>query len=486
MSFNFPKLFKNHLLLVLLFCVIWLVGFYIVLPHYIELTGVLETWFLHKGLVYYKDYPAFHFPLGRLILYPIHLITSWNLEYDPVLALVTGLTNLYLIYRIAIKHLSSWGTSIALVIFATFYWHSATGILFFHEQLIGLLLTFILYILYRSESKISKGSLLLIGVLASCTILSGQISALTLSVLLLYIFSKIVKKANSVGMLSIGLVIPWILISVYFLYLGGLYEFYLWNVPYYLLYAGYDKTGFFSLPLEELFVLYLPVVFFGIMWTFRKSGFPIFSFLIFVLAISTIPFIFFSVYHPHHINYALPILALASGYTVTIAQKLWNVKFVVFLSVLVFGYMIWGQYTKIVPWHIERIKIPISWRIANDLYPDTKDPMLNAVDWIKQNTEKSEKIMVFGDALFYLRTDRMPSSRVSKGAPYSWNPISVVTQEISSQRPEYWIVSENSLDRMINYYSRQDIYDFVHKELDACFIKIVEFEEWKIWKKKCE
>ncbi len=110
----------------------WLLLLFLLMPHYIEITGVLETWFPYKGLIPYKEFAAYHFPLGRWILLPLHLVSNWNLELDPFVGLAFGIGTLILIYKFGRRSLSPLGTSISLLFFSLFFWFAATGILFFH------------------------------------------------------------------------------------------------------------------------------------------------------------------------------------------------------------------------------------------------------------------------------------------------------------------------------------------------------------------
>lgn len=476
-------------------CSGWLIVNFLFIPHYVELTGVLETWFVQQGLVYYRDFSAYHFPLGRLVLLPLHILSDWNLEYDPLLALLIAFGTMLVILKFGSKHLGEVGTSIALIFFSLFYWYAATGILFFHEQLIGLLLAIIIYLVFQTAKSVTTlRNLFLIGFFCSLTVLSGQLAVITVGTISLLLLVKanqnlksIVAKTKALAFLA-GLILPFALVTIYFLTTGGLYEFYFYNVPYYFLYANYKKSSLLSLPILDLFVFYLPLVLLSLNLghlLLNRVKIKKNYIYTFILSASTIPFVLFSIYHPHHLNFALPVLALTAGwaYKSHFLDKKHTLKWVT-IPLLLFGLFIIT--TSIITWHTERYKDSIQWRIANDLYPDSQDPMQEAVLWIKNNTTGDARIMVMGDALFYLRSNRLPSARPAKGMPYAWNPMTQVEQELVSQRPRYWIISERFLERMINYYSRQDIYDFMNKEIDTCFEKIAEFEDWKIWRKRCE
>ncbi len=470
-------------------CAVWLVIIFIFLPHYIELTGVLETWFSVQGLIYYKDFAAYHFPLGRLILLPVHLVSNWNLEIDPFVGLTFGIGTLITIYLFGKRFLSSLGTALSLIFFAIFFWYAATGILFFHEILIGFTLSIIIYLLFKlhNERKVNNRLVISLGILIAITQLSGQIATITLGFVMILVLYEIIKKQakNSIPTISFliaGVVLPFLLISIYFFSKGALGEFFYYNVPYYLLYADYKKDSLLSLPFKELLGFYAPLlvlIAINFVTLIKNHKINYQSVYAILLSLSTVPFVIFSIFHPHHLNYALPILALTAGIAYDKSRD----------SKLIFGLggfiILFIVLTSILPWHLERIKFPPSFRIANDLYPNSKDPMKAAVDWIKNNTSKNTKIMVMGDALFYLRSDRLPSARPAKGMPYGWNPMFQIEKEIMEKRPEFWIVSRNYINTLINYWNRPDIVQFIDSELKNCYILKTSFEDWQIWKKQC-
>src|SRR3972149_10209057 len=133
-----------------------LIILFIFIPHTVELTEVIDTWFPYKGLVMYKDFPITHTPLGRFLIVPLHLLSNWNLEVDPFLGLAIGILSLYVLYIFGKRFLSKRGTQISLIFFTIFYWYYATSIMYFHEMFIGLTLAIALFFYYKihEEQKI--------------------------------------------------------------------------------------------------------------------------------------------------------------------------------------------------------------------------------------------------------------------------------------------------------------------------------------------
>lgn len=470
--------------------IFWIIASYFLLPHYVELTGALETWLPYKGLILYKQAHSFHFPLGRYILLPIHLAANWNLEYDPILALLFGTGSLFLIYKFGKRYLHPLSTSVSLLFFAIYFWYAATGILFFHEILIGFLLgvAFIILLKIRREKSPSINLLLFQGLVLSTNLFSGQISGITVVVLaILTVWEVIRKKVGKKALISLlaGLILPGLVLSIYFLSRGALYEFFYYNVLYYFQYAGYSEAGT-SLPWNDLLAFYFPSLVLAVAVLKKlvvRKQIPYLSGSALLVSLSTIPFMLTSVYHPHHLNYALVISAMTLG--VALRDSLSDSKSVKVVTTLGIAYIGYMTLTTYIPWHTSRFRIPENMRIANDLYPDDVDPMNDAVTWVKENTNQDDQLMVIGDAMFYLRSDRLPASRPSKGIPYSWNPLSEVIIEIRQSPADYWVVDTNFIKRLEEIYQRFDITGFIEEELDNCYKLREQYEIWQIWERDC-
>ena len=475
-------------LLVLLASSLWLIILFLFNPHFIELTVTLETWFPYKGLIYYKDFAAFHFPLGRLILYPIHLLTNWNLELDPLIGLFLGLINLALIYTFTKKILSSIGISFCLIFFSLFFWYAATGILYFHEILIGVELTILSLNILRQifYKHTSKPINLFIGFLIALTLLTGQIAAITLVVIFLsQVLINIFLKKTFINnlLLILGSLLPIITASLYFYLNGALWHFIEYNITYYILYAGYQKDTLDKLP-KELLIYYLPTFLYIITFPIciiKKVKLGLQDYFLLTLSLSTVPFILFSLYHPHHLNYALPIQALCLGFAYNLLTKFKN-SGKIFLLIIIITITYFSK-TIILDWHFDRWNYPPDFKIKNDIYPYSKDPMNSAINWILSNTNTDSKIMVLGDSLFYLRANRLPASRPSKGIPYAWNPFERVKLEITGNPADYWIIERQFYEKLNIVYRQKKMQIFIDELLLNNYKLIIKYDSWEIWEK---
>lgn len=474
--------------LVLLVSVFWLIFLFLFNPHYVELTVTLETWFPYKGLIYYKDFAAFHFPLGRLILYPIHLITDWNLEVDPFVGLFVGILNLLIIYLFGRRYLSKFSLSFSLIFFSLFFWYAATGILYFHEMLIGLGLTILIFMILKQITSQNTSPLLNFstGLLISFIELTGQIATITLAFIFIAQISINFYSKNflkNILFLIYGLLIPIIFISGYFYLNGALWHFFEYNITYYLLYAGYQKSLLTDLPPGELFIYYLPTIFYLILFLLNLTGklkFNLQNYFILTLSLTTIPFILFSLYHLHHLNYSLPIQALLFGSALNLLTRKMD-NWIPLLTITLFIFL-FLSYITIIRWHFERIVLPPDFTIKNDIYPNSTDPMNDAINWILKNTSPNSKIMVVGDAMFYMRSNRLPASRPSKGIPYAWNPFERVKTEITNNPADYWIIERQFYKKLVTIYKQEEMQIFVD-ELLSSYKLVKKYDTWEIWEK---
>lgn len=482
---------KNFAKFSLILSMVWILFFFIFSKHYIEPTGVVEAWFSIKGLVYYKDFVTYHFPLGRWILIPF--LEFFNLDFRPLpfLALFIAYSNLWLVYLFCKRYLSPSAAMISLFFFASFYWFFATQVLYYHDLAIGLFTTLVLLsTFYILEKKfLSFNKIFLFGTLCSTAELFGQIGSLTIILALIVIAWRITKghlnstyKFQSLLHLGLGFAFPILILSFYFATKNALSDFLFWNFLYYFEYAGNNKTHLLELPWFYILAFYTPMISLGcgMLFSKQKNNIPFFGFL---FSLVTIPFTIFSIFHPHHFNYALPTLAIAAGISYDYLKS--SNKHLFNLSIL---YVVSIMFLIIFPWYLQHLNYKVNYKIENDVGENPNDPMYQAVEWIKNNTPKSSKIQVTSDPLFFLRSDRLPANKYAKGIPtYFWKPFDKVKPQILSSLPDYWIIEKGFMRRLFlpSELDSPEMGDFINTELNACFVLKQEFDTWQIWQKKC-
>lgn len=475
--------------MIALLAIVWQILGYFSLPHLVELPGIIESWLTYKGLVYYKDFATFHFPLGRWVMLPFYLASNWNLEAGPLVALLTSIIGIWLLKKTFKDFFDSKGFVVAVIFFSIFNWFLATGIVFYHEMFIGLLLLVCLHLLLQIQKDKFKNFFLafLLGVMLILTLLSGQIAAITLLnfalVYLLMIWkNKIEKKVaiKSVVWICAGISLPLVIFIGYFVKNKAVSEMIFWNIDYYKTYSGdYEKISFLQLPLIELVAFYMPLAALLVLNTKKvlQKKLDMYALSMLILALSTIPFIFFSVFHFHHVSYALPVFSFLAGYCFVQLNKQRKIRL---LLTLVFVFFV---STSIVPWYLERLQLFRPLKIINDTHPG--DEMYEAVEWIKTNSNGNEKILVAGDPLFYFSSRRIPSNKHMYVSPYNWQPLSLIQPDVEENRPNYWIVDSNFMVRLKKEYKRDDMVIFIEGQLNTCYKKLFDNQSWQIWKNNC-
>ena len=476
--------------MVFILAIVWQIVSYFSLPHLVELPGIIESWLTYKGLIYYKDFATFHFPLGRWIMLPFYLASNWNLEAGPLVALLSSIVVIWLLSSLFKRFFSIKGASIAIIFFVIFNLYFATGIVFYHEMFIGLLLLVCLYLLlqiYKDKFKNYTASFLL-GIMLSITLLSVQIAAITIAAFaqayLLLARDVQIKRTvfiRSTLSATIGVFLPILIFVAYFVEHNALSEMIFWNIDYYKTYSGeYEKLSFISLPWIELVAFYIPLVTLLII-NFKNLLSKVvnkFDLAFLVLSLSTIPFIFYSVFHFHHVSYALPLFSVFAGYSYVRLSKPKYIKaiFLASFTVLVFA--------SIIPWYWNRIQLNRPLKVVNDTYPG--DGMYESAQWIKNNTSDDSKILVAGDPLFYFRSERIPSSKHMYVSPYNWEPFNLIMPEVNSNPPDYWIIDTNFMTRLEKEYKKSSIVDYIRQQLNLCYSKKFADLNWQVWIRKCK
>lgn len=454
------------------------------------------AWFTDKGLVMYKDFLNFYFPLSTYFVLPFLKISNWNLELEPFLSLCIALATLVVIYKTAAKFLTPLGTSFSVIVFALLFYYFTTAVQYTGEAITGL---FLILTANRTLSFAKSGgstvNLFIIGILVSLTLLFNQISALPLivfSIFLLFGISKTSKKKefpNSFLVLAVSIALPVALLSLYFLKQNAFPDLFSNNFTYYLNYVKLARGSgnLLSLPWNEIFLFYTPAII-GIYLLTSLKAIPTTLrptlLLLLIVSVTTIPSIIFSVFHRHHFLYSLPVLALLFGIVFDVGTR--SKQLLGKIIILMAGvFIVYQVFSTIFPWYSTRILAGRGNYIANDILPG--DSMHDAVKWIKDNTKTEDKILVAGDGFFYFKADRIPASKFFTVLPWHYKPISQTSPLIEKSMPEYWIISPSYLKRIssLEGWNSPEITEFIYGQLESCYKKRVVFPDWEIWQKSC-
>lgn len=440
---------------------LWNLFLFFKLPHVSWIPGFTGAWFLDKGLILYKDILQTHFPFTQFFLFPFLKISNWNLWMEPIIAFIIVISTSIYIYFKTKNWLSKKARVASLFFFSSFSWYFVTQIQFCEELLMGFFILVIFVTTINSfTKKINNKKLFLLGNLFSITLLTGQIAIPVLFILFLinlYVYRK------KIYMLIIGMSLPIVVILIYYSINNSLYDFYFWNIKYYFTYAKMSGQKKEILPWIDILFFTIPAVL-----LISRDKIRISSALV---GLSSLPLIIFSIFHPHHFLYSLPIMAICFG------MALDKVKITKIYSVLFVIYFLFH----LLPWYSGRFtntnKIINLSDVSNDKY------QLEIINWIKNNSDVDSRIIVVGDPMFYFRSNRLPANKYFSVLPWHYLPLDVTKIEFKTKRPEYWIIDKLYKQRLISGWKTPEVVDFVNQEL-LIYQMVYSNSEWEIWRIK--
>lgn len=180
--------------------------FFKTLPHL--LWGVMiDTWFISKGLIMYRDFFSSHFPLTTYFSLPFDVLFKWNTQTGSILSLMISFGTLLLIFKTTRQFLSPFTSGLAMLNYSLLYYYFSTAIQISEEAILGLLITLIFYNISSCLQKDSftTAKIMLIGFLVGLTEMFGQISTTILITITLFFIFLIIKKQKKLNFPKISL-----------------------------------------------------------------------------------------------------------------------------------------------------------------------------------------------------------------------------------------------------------------------------------------
>ncbi|MFC1625833.1 ArnT family glycosyltransferase [Patescibacteria group bacterium] len=483
-----PK--KIYTKLIIFILALWIIFWFVFNKHFVEVGAYMESWFAYKGLIFYKDFSTFHFPLGRLPLMLIHYFTNGSTGSSSYVALFFGLLILYPLYLFGIKFLSKTATFISLAFFSLFYWITQSAISYTYETLISFFLAITLYLFFNLVDNVTLNpkKLLVFGLMVSLCELSGQLATITLATIVGLLIFRYLKRYNTKKLVTplfyllFGLAIPFTVTILYFIFNNALGDFISSNTLPYITYAESAQRTFWGLPFRELLAYYTPLLTLITLMIFRvvKKEKLTNSLYFFLIGISTIPFIFFGIYHPHHLLYALPVFSIMAGYVYDLAKSNINGRFIILVGAIIFvSIYLWN----LLPRLTKNITFPPDFTVTNDTRPG--DGMYESIEWMKENSQPSDKIIVVGNPLFYVKSNRMPASRPSENMPHKWEPFDKVKKELLATPPKYWVVFDSLTRRIVKDFKKPQMMEWLNNVLNSCYKSVYKNSGIEIWERVC-
>lgn len=471
---------------------LWLLYAFYKFPRQSWVDGLLESWFLSKGLVMYRDFTNQYFPLLFMLLVPFHKIFGFSQMPTVYLAPVTSIFTLCVLAYFSYKYIKGWVKVIPPLFFA--FWdpillenHFTTAA--FHS-IVNLLIFVSWYVWY---DKPTRFKVVVLGFLLSISLLSMQIVILYVLVVICAVLYRTLTDKKNLGinhflLFLTGFFIPCLFILLWLKLTGAWSGFWYWNVSYYFsgtypfLSMGKSSRdfrmfiGIFSPLIISLFICIENLFkYFQGRFNNIKSRIQIKDFWVFLISLILPATFLFAVFHPSRFYMAMSQTAFVFGISLSSIKERSNTKRYYLLTLL--GLIIFlNTFTFIkdlIPIYERYFNYPRKYQMLDKIVEN--DPIYPAINWIKGNTPENSKLFVTESSLFYFASQRFPSSsRATMSLPMLFRPLSSFREEIIAKPPDYWVIDERNWTRFINF-GYKDVSDYI-KKIVSCGKVVARFD----------
>lgn len=475
------------LLFVFILGVIWEIIVFIKFPQQAWVGGLLDSWFVSKGLSFYKDFIGGYTPFLHILMLPLHQLFGFKQEVTIVLSPITSLITMSLILVASLKLLKKWFRIIPIVFFVV--WDPYLNENHFTTSAFLGLITSVIFVLWIFWIKnYNKILVFFVGLACGIGIFTMQILTPFVVIIFISILLQSINKKdfNQLTLACFGVLIVALPILIW-LFKDEIFNyFYYWTIQYQ--FTAYPRASF-GKSLNDVLVflgIHTPIIFLLVTLIrcmkdkkFDQESFFILMFVLLLLAL-TVP-IWFAIFHPSRFQMSLPLLALALGFGVmklsTYKNSLRPIIFVILTIFILLNSLAFNH--SVLPRYIKNFNYPQDKKVLTKLYVD--DPMYEAVKWVKNNTPFDAKIYVIGDALFYFESQRIPANfRGNTHSPVVYEPFDAFVSEIKSKPPDYWVIDERQWRRFDEFGYGWMVPLF--EELLACQKVEAHFDYWTVRK----
>lgn len=468
--------------IVLLVSVFWLLYAFYRFPRQSWVDGLLESWFLSKGLVMYRDFTNQYPPLLFIALVPFHKIFGFSQIPTMFLAPITSLATLAVLAYVSFRWLRGW-TKVIPILFYVFWDPILSENHFmttsFHS-IINLLIFAVWWSWYTTPKKIKA---LLLGLFLSFSLLTMQIVVFFVAVVFISILYRALKDRKKVVYghffsVLLGFLLPCFLVIWWLSKTGAFPDFYYWNITYYFSGAyPFAVMGKSARDLRMYLAIISPVVIIFYLWLaqIRKRYFLSQIFWAAIITISLPATFWFAVFHPSRFYMMMPMLALIFGLgaNIFLKEKVKNKKIFILITAGIIFLNLFTFVKDLVPVYARFLNHPRKFQMLDRITEN--DPMYTAIEWVKKNTSENSRLFVTESSLFYFASRRLPSSsRATMSLPMVFEPLSLFKEELIENPPDYWVIDERNWIRFKNF-GYQYVVDFF-KKIISCDKPIVKFD----------
>ena len=417
---------RNARRLVLAVSLSWITFHMYWLPFHPWTLGMVRPWFMLQGLIPYRDFVWIRMPADLFVLAGWYSL--FGVSPDSYRALITAivLTTMIILWK-----RSSLSVVLFAILFPPLFFNTEIG-----EMLIGLYATMFAYVFHLFLIQKNRTALGIAGVLAGLMVMTKQSTAtVSLAVAFTivlggkYLNMTALQKAKQFLLYLSGASIVPIVILIYFTYHHALTDLYYYTVEF-LLTSYVDapvNKGTGLLLTGSLLVLGLPMIVRGV-----NSASMIHRLFFFTLLLCLTPLLY-----PSFLSYRayplLPVIAFAAP----LIYDEWRVRaqktYIILLCASLFLY---GTMTYMKEYYA--FITDNGFHLNQWLY-DYGDVEFETANWVREQTNRDDRIMVYANSMIYVLSDRLPANKYVDPFPYLLEPMDKTASVFFDNLPRVFI-----------------------------------------------
>lgn len=367
---------------------------------------VTFPWLMMKGYVPYSDFVDQHTPLILYLLIGINSFFNDFIISNIVLTLIAVNITTLVVFLIS-KEIFGFKIAILSTIFYAIWSIFLDGNYLWYDMFIAPFFLISFFLLHRYFRSFNPKYLVSLGLILSISYLIKQTALFVIFfVFIILLLSYRKKRLNNFIKLKLILIflifltIPYLITVIFYLYQGSLLDYIKWtnNLSFFL--AGFRPIV--KSHITFLLPLLLPLLYF----LFKKFRTDFSYQLIIIFSILALVSLF-PRYETFHLQQSLPFLSILFGLFVVDVFKFEKKNFINFKNIyrtILLLIIIFPYFFNIIPFYVANI--------GNTKINFFEDDIKKVANWIKTNTNTSEKIFQFGlsHQLYYL-SEREPGTK---------------------------------------------------------------------------
>lgn len=417
--------------------------FYI--PFYPWTEGLYRPYLIVNGLIPYKDFAWIRTPLDIYLLAGIYKIFGIHeLGYQILIFSLQLSTSFLIFFGLLRKRFS-------LACFAYLSYVILLPPLFMNTEIDETLASFFIiltfFILWTYKKRRSSLVLLLSGITSSLTVLTKQTSTAVIIAILVYLIFVHKSNIKSLAFYFAGLLIPASILAIFLIIHNAMFDFiyyaFYFNLFIYRQWAQSWGIKDAMLMLGLYFSILTPFVFLKTKSIFDDKV----KVLLLLITFSLIPSLLPS-FWSYRLITAFPLFCIAIAVFVSkgyqaLREKPAIPKIIIGGSSLIF--LLFFQY--FLGAYIGFINSN-GFSYGQYIY-DYGDDERNVAVWLRDNTDKKEKIFNMANNIIMLKSNHLPHNKYVDQIPIAYYPLDKSYKEITSKPPKIVVFDRSALDNFL-------------------------------------